>query len=775
MTTDSSAYAKRLPLWVVIGAVTGIAVGVFFGERVEVLDSVGEGYVRMMEIVVFPYIICSLLHGLGRLSPETAWKLFRCGWHIFVIMWVGTFLLIFVLSFAIPAVPPPLFIDASQPQQSLELLDQLIPSNPFLALVRNYVPAIVVFSVIYGIAIQRIDNKESFLNMLDLIRNASVTIWNWVVMLAPFGVFALFAKAAGTLDTTAIGDLALYLIIMIAGTVMLAFWVLPSMMAALGPIKSRDVMRDLQNGLLIAMVTSLSVAALPFIQQAVEKMCDRHKIKDENRGEIIKTTLAISYPLAQLGNFFIWLFILFGAYYYRIPLSEGKEIALPFISFLSGFGSPTTSVDAVDFLASWVRFPSEATELYVSMMTITRYGQVVASVMGFAFVTFLVTLSYYGMLKLRVSRLIWSLGITVVMLAVIVAGGRYIQDNVVGQQSPSYLGYRLDPSLTSGVTAIIEAPSGQTQTADNGGSGDSNQVSGDEGDSNQANGAAADSGQTDGTGTDGGEASAPATDNEQSTDPITLSGIQAAGEIRVGYNPNIIPFSYRNRYGELVGFDISYVYRLAQELNVKLRLIPFEFQTLVKDLENNRFDLAVSGIYVNDERLERFSISEPYTQSPVALIVKTNRVDDFLSRDAIRAQDNLVIGVFNDPILRPLAKRLFPNAQVKVVTSYDELPNHPDIDAAIWTLEQAEAWAERQTGYTAVVPDNVGSTFLIAYVMPENAGELTQFLNYWMRLQQASGFHDRMVSHWIDGKPDVSQQTRWNIMDNVLGWGDATR
>ena len=74
MTTDSSAYAKRLPLWVVIGAVTGIAVGVFFGERVDVLDSVGEGYVRLMEIVVFPYIICSLLHGLGRLSPETAWK-----------------------------------------------------------------------------------------------------------------------------------------------------------------------------------------------------------------------------------------------------------------------------------------------------------------------------------------------------------------------------------------------------------------------------------------------------------------------------------------------------------------------------------------------------------------------------------------------------------------------------------------------------------------------------------------------------------------------------
>ena len=727
MTIHSSSYTKRLPLWVVIGVLLGILVGVFFGDRVEVLNPIGETYVRLMEIVVFPYIICSLLHGLGRLAPDTAFRLFRCGWHIFVLVWLSTFVLIFVLSFAIPAVPPANFIDASQPQQSLGLLEQLIPANPFLALVRNYVPAIVVFSVIYGVAIQRIDNKESFLNMLDLIRNASVTIWRWVVMLAPIGVFALFAKPSGTLDMTSLGDLSLYLLIMIAGTVLLAFWVLPSLMAALCPLKPRAVIRDLQNGLIISVVTSLSVAALPFIQQAAEKMCDRHEIKDENRGEIIKTTLAISYPLAQLGNFFIWLFILFGAYYYRIPLNEGKEIALPFVTFLSGFGSPTTSVDSVDFLASWVRFPTEATELYVSMMTITRYGQVVASVMGFAFVTFLVTFSYYGMLKLSVSRLVWSLGVTVAALAVIVAGGRYIQDDLVGQQEPSYLGYTLDPSLTAGVTVTIEQESAQSdQAADSGQTGDEN----------------------------------------------ALSRIQQNGEITVGYNANIIPFSYRNNNGDLVGFDIAYVYRLAQDLNVKLKLIPFEWQSLAKDLENNRFDLAVSGIYVNDDRLKRFSISEPYMQSPVALIVKSDQVDNFLTREIIRAQDDLVVGVFDDPILIPLARRLFPNAQVKVITDYDELPNHPEIGAAIWTLEQAKAWTAHRNDYTAVVPDNVGSPFLIAYLMPANASELTQFLNYWMRLQRASGFHDRMVHHWIDGKPDVSQQTRWNILDNVLGWGD---
>ncbi len=760
MTSETSSYARRLPLWVLIGALAGVAIGLFFGDQAKVLQPVGQTYVKLMEVVVFPYIICSLLHGLGRLSPDTAWRLFRCSWLVYLVVWGTTFLIIFLLSIAIPEVPPPSFINANAPQEGPGLLDHLIPSNPFLALARNYVPAVVVFSIVYGIAIQRIDNKETFLDVLDLIRGASVTIWRWVVLLAPFGVCALFAKTAGTLDPTDLADLSLYLLVMIAGTVILAFWILPSLISAVCPVTTREVIRDVQNGLVIAVVTSLSVAALPFIQQAAEKLAEQQGIKDENRGEIIKTTLAVSYPLAQLGNFFIWLFVLFGAYYYRVPLSDSQELSLPFVSLLSGIGSPSSSIDAVDFLVSWLQFPADATGLYVGMMTITRYGQVVASVMGFTFVTFLVTLHYYGHLKLRVSRLMWSLGVSIAAIAIITTAGRFIQDAVVDEETPSYLAFQLAPELTEHVTVVIEKPSDASQTD-----------------------AAATTSQagTDTTADTGGDAevdSAADTAAGSAADTVAdstmgaLARIQSTSEIRVGYNPNVIPFSYTNERGELVGYDIAYVYKLAQDLNVKLRLIPFEWQSLADDLADGRFDMAVSGIYVTDSRLQHLSISEPYLQSPLALIVRADEVNSFLSRDAILAQQDLVIGAFDDPVLVPLVKRLMPNADVKVVKSYDELPDHPDVDAAIWTLEQAKAWTSRRTDYTAVVPNNLGSPFLIAYLLPGNADQLTQFLNYWMRLQRTDGFHDRMVDHWIDGKADAASTPRWSIMRNVLGWGD---
>jgi len=726
MATRESRYAARLPLWVLIGASLGIVTGIFFGDDVVVLRPVGTTYVKLMQVVVFPYIICSLLHGLGRLSPDTAWRLFRCSWIIYLAVWGITFLVIFLMSLAIPPVPPPSFIDARTASDGLDLLELLIPANPFLDLVRNHLPAIVIFSIIYGIAIQRVKDKEAFLSFLDLIRTASVTIWGWVVLLAPFGVFALFADTAGTLEPAALENLSIYLAAALLGTIILAFWILPSVMAALCPMTTREIISDLRSALVISVVTSLSVAALPFIQQAAEKLADQANITDPNRGEIINTSMAVSYPLAQLGNFFIWLFILFAAFYYRIPIPIGDRFALPLVSLLSGFGSPTSSIDAVAFLAAWLDLPSDATNLYVGMMTITRYGQVVVSVMGFAFVTFLVMMNYYGKLTIRIRRLALSLTVGAVIVAGTTAAVSTIRSDVVNETGGPYLTYRLDAETTRGMTVAVENPAGPAAKE--------------------------------------AEPAAPPTAG------TTLDRIQAAGEIRIGFNPDIIPFSYRNNRGELVGFDVAHAYQLARDLNVRLRLIPFTWDGLAKDLAEHRFDMAASGIFVTDERLKHLAFSEPYLKSPVALIVHAADARRFLSRAEIEARGDLTFAVFRDPVMTGLIDRIFPEAKVVVLPNYDVLPDHPEVDAAIWTLAQAKAWTAQRHDYTAVVPKDFGGELLIAYLMPKEATQFRSFVNYWLRIQHVNGFNQRMVERWIEGKPDTSAKPRWSVLRQTEGW-----
>jgi ABC-type amino acid transport substrate-binding protein len=477
-------------------------------------------------------------------------------------------------------------------------------------------------------------------------------------------------------------------------------------------------------------VTTLSVAALPFIQQAAEKLAKRMGIEDEDSGEIIKTTLAVSYPLAQLGNFFIWLFVLFAAFYYRVPISADQHIALPFVALLSGFGSPSSSVDAVAFLTDWLTFPAEATSLYVGMMTITRYGQVVASVMGFAFVTLLVTMSYYGKLKLRLPRLALSLLVGGAALAAATMVGQTIKGDVVAQDVDSYLAYELAPDVTRGIDTTVEEP-GSTERGSNV--------------------------------TQAGAIPPQA--------PV-LDRIRRSGELRIGFNPNIPPFSYRNDRGELVGFDIAFAHQLARDLGVRLRLIPFTWDRVEQDLTDRRFDLGVSGAYVTNDRLQRLAVSEPYLASPVALIVRADAVGGFLSRAAIESQGELTIGVLDDPLMVALAQRLLPKAKVVGLASYDDLPQHGEVDASIWTLEQAKTWAAVRADYAAVVPRDLGGELMMAYLMAADAPEFRNYLNYWLKLQDVNGFRERMVRKWIEGKPEQKREPRWSILRNVLGWHD---
>ena len=121
----------------------------------------------------------------------------------------------------------------------------------------------------------------------------------------------------------------------------------------------------------------------------------------EERSNVIKAVLALSYVLAQLGNYFLYLLMLYAAYEYKEPLTTTEELLLPLWSLLSGLGSPTAMVDGVIFIGHWLHLPAELTDLFLETWTVTRYGQVVLSVVGFGFATTLVPLIYFGKVRLR--------------------------------------------------------------------------------------------------------------------------------------------------------------------------------------------------------------------------------------------------------------------------------------------------------------------------------------------------------------------------------------
>jgi len=715
----------NLASWVLVGGAAGILAGIMFGGSCAVLSPIGFIYVGLLQAAVYPYLICSLLHGLGSLEPGKAWRLFKNGWLFYVAAWVVTFVCLAALAQPIPEVEPAVIGDTpAQPQSISKLLGLLIPTDLFTALAHNYVPAVVVFCIFYGVALQTIKDKAPLLSMLETIRLASLKFWNWIVRLAPIGVFALFAVTAGTTPFADLVNMSFYLLLFLIGTCMIAFWVLPALISALAPVRYREVIVELRAALAIAAVTTLSVAALPFVMEATRKLADRAGIEDPERDEIIRTNLSVAYPLGQLGNFFVYLFLVFAAYYYKVPLESRDQALLPVMTLLSGFGSPTSAVNAVDFLGAWLSFPGGTRELYVELQTLTRYGQVIVSVMAFAFLSALVTLAYYGKLRLRPARLVAALALPAVAFAAIAWAGHGIHGYFLGPAGIRYGTMTLDPAVTRGVEATV-LRSTQAEPAVTPGQG----------------------------GTD-------------------ITRIQQSGALRVGYNAAALPFSYINDAGQLVGYDVAFAYDLARSLNVRVVFVPFEFPDLERDLKAGRFDIAMAGIYASTQRLSTLTASMSYYQSPVALFMPAERAQRFRTREDILAMKGLRLAMSVDPVLHPLWQRLFPNAEIVMVPDYRTLPDFAKVDAAIWTLEQAAALARSHPGITAVVPQNLSNPFLLSYLMPPGSEVMMHFVNYWQELRRADGMRTREANYWLLGRPRTPAAPRWSVVRNVLHWQD---
>jgi proton glutamate symport protein len=267
-TARGRTMTARLPLWVLIGAFLGILAGITFGERTAVLKPLGDVYAMMLLSVVYPYILSSLIVGLGSLATGRAWRLLQASWGVYLFLWVAVFATIFLLAQAIPPPAPPVEIEPPHSISVPALLQTIVPDNLTHALSENFVPAIVVFAVTFGLAVQSIPSKATFLETMEAVRLASLKVWAWVVYLAPIGVFALFASTAGTITPRVAGTLVVYMALFLIGTGVLAFAVFPLALSGIVPAKARDLVAELHPAFVLALVTTL--ALVQSIQQLLQ-------------------------------------------------------------------------------------------------------------------------------------------------------------------------------------------------------------------------------------------------------------------------------------------------------------------------------------------------------------------------------------------------------------------------------------------------------------------------------------------------------------------------
>ena len=153
------------------------------------------------QMTVSPYVLLSLIAGLGGLSYQQAAALARKGGAVLVLLWTVGVTMVLLMPLAFPNWQTASFFSATLIQQppTFNFLSLYIPANPFYSLSNNIVPAVVVFSVFVGVALIGINEKGPLLNSLGVCINALGRVTGWIVRLAPSGVFAIIASATGAM------------------------------------------------------------------------------------------------------------------------------------------------------------------------------------------------------------------------------------------------------------------------------------------------------------------------------------------------------------------------------------------------------------------------------------------------------------------------------------------------------------------------------------------------------------------------------------------------
>ncbi len=80
----------------------GIFIGLFFGEKVAWLNMVGMVFIKLIQVAIIPYILLSLVTGLGSLSYGQSREIAKKFAIMLLTLWAIGLITIFVMALAFP-------------------------------------------------------------------------------------------------------------------------------------------------------------------------------------------------------------------------------------------------------------------------------------------------------------------------------------------------------------------------------------------------------------------------------------------------------------------------------------------------------------------------------------------------------------------------------------------------------------------------------------------------------------------------------------------------
>jgi len=209
---------------ILIGLILGAICGLFFGPAIAWVNPLGEIFIRLLKMIVMPVILFTLTVGAASIHPS---QLGRVG---------GKSLLLYMVTTGFAVCMGLVFGNFLRPGKGMQItaltsagiktdisapplrdtLINVIPVNPFSAIVEGNVLPVIFFSLLFGIALAYVKNSENeqasrsgetVFRFFNGGAEIMYLVVNWIMQYAPIGVFALIAGVFSTQGAEAFGPL----------------------------------------------------------------------------------------------------------------------------------------------------------------------------------------------------------------------------------------------------------------------------------------------------------------------------------------------------------------------------------------------------------------------------------------------------------------------------------------------------------------------------------------------------------------------------------------
>ena len=384
---------RILYVQVLCAVAVGVFVGAFWPDLGKSLQPLGDGFIKLVKMLIAPIIFCTVVHGIATMGDLK--KIGCVGIKAIVYFEVVSTLALLIGLVVVNLLQPGQgiayepargdaetalkFANQAKTHSTVAFLLNIIPDTFFGAFVSGNLLQVLLLAVLTAFALVSLQERgKPVLQGLERMSEAFFSLMAIVVQVAPIGAFGAMAFTVGAFGFSILGDLLFLMVAFYLTAAIFIFGVLGLILKLCG-MSLVNYLLAIREEIFLVLGTSSSETALPGLMKKLQTMgCSRATV-----GLVIPTGYSFN---LDGTNIYLTMAIVFLAQATRTPLGWLEQIGILFLAMLTSKGaSGVTGAGFITLAATLQAVPSIPMESLALLLGIDRFmseGRAITNLIG---------------------------------------------------------------------------------------------------------------------------------------------------------------------------------------------------------------------------------------------------------------------------------------------------------------------------------------------------------------------------------------------------------